>query len=39
MARSAASAPDRLDALVGQWNAVRPDLDAAVMADVGPRGR
>ena len=34
MARNPASAPDRLDALAGQWKAVRPDLDAAVMADV-----
>jgi DNA-binding MarR family transcriptional regulator len=25
---------DRLDDLVGQWNAVRPDLDAGVMAEV-----
>jgi DNA-binding MarR family transcriptional regulator len=28
------SAPDRLDALAGQWKAVRPDLDTVVMADV-----
>jgi DNA-binding MarR family transcriptional regulator len=25
---------DRLDDLVGQWNAVRPDLDAGVMAEI-----
>jgi DNA-binding MarR family transcriptional regulator len=25
---------DRLDALVAQWNAVRPDLDVGVMAEV-----
>jgi DNA-binding MarR family transcriptional regulator len=26
--------PDRLDELVAQWNAVRPDLDVGVMAEV-----
>ena len=26
--------PDRLDALVAQWNAVRPDLDVGVMVEV-----
>jgi DNA-binding MarR family transcriptional regulator len=29
-----AADPDRLDELVAQWNAVRPDLDVGVMAEV-----
>jgi DNA-binding MarR family transcriptional regulator len=28
------SDPDRLDTLVAQWNAVRPDLEVGVMAEV-----
>jgi DNA-binding MarR family transcriptional regulator len=33
--RARAGSPhDRLDALVAQWNAVRPDLDVEVMAEV-----
>src|SRR5687768_15171743 len=34
MATDANQDPDRLDALVAQWNAVRPDLDVGVMAEV-----